>query len=210
MAASGLPQREKVAFAPNIQQQVALKWPDGKIISNQYGDQMMYALTDGRVMFLDLDVAAKIRMLDVRAGEPFIICKRWNGQKGQPVRWDVWRPGEHYVADDDVPEPPSEITRQLDESIRQVQARKGISPVPIIGASIPLSPPRLVTPAPCTTPQQPNGTASKTRLEDALKTVVAALHAGNEYAKLIGFAMPQFTSEDIRCMCNTLMIEGRK
>ncbi len=202
--------REKLVFVPNVQQAIALKWPDGKIVSGQYGDQMYYTLSDGRSMYLNLDVAAKINMLEIRPNEQFFICKRWNGQRGQPVRWDVWRGGERYVADDDVPEPPSEITRQLDESIRQVQARKGISPVPIIGASIPLSPPRLVTPAPSATPQQPNGTASKTRLEDALKTVVAACHSAQLYAKEIGFQMPPWSSEDLRTMANTLMIEGRK
>ncbi len=67
----------------------------------------------------------------------------WNGQKGQPVRWDVWRPGEHYVADEEVPEPPSEITRQLDESIRHMQARKGISPVPINRSEHPLISPEI-------------------------------------------------------------------
>jgi len=49
----------------------------------------------------------------------------------------------------------------------------------------------------------------KTRLEDALKTVVAAVHATNEYAKTIGYAMPQFTSEDLRTMANTLMIAAK-
>jgi hypothetical protein len=48
-----------------------------------------------------------------------------------------------------------------------------------------------------------------TKLEDALKTVVAAVHSTNEYAKSIGYAMPQFTSEDLRTMANTLMIAGK-
>lgn len=48
-----------------------------------------------------------------------------------------------------------------------------------------------------------------TKLEDALKTVVAAVHACNEYAKAIGYAMPQFTSEDLRTMANTLMIAAK-
>jgi hypothetical protein len=203
--------REKLVFVPNVQQSVALKWPDGKIVSGQYGDQMYYTLSDGRSMYLNLDVAAKINMLEIRPNEQFFICKRWNGQRGQPVRWDVWRGGERYVDELPDPEPPSEVTRQLDESIRQVQARKGISPVPPkAGADSPSSPPRLVPSAPCATPQQPNGTASKTRLEDALKTVVAACHSAQLYAKELGFQMPPWSSEDLRTMANTLMIEGRK
>ena len=49
----------------------------------------------------------------------------------------------------------------------------------------------------------------KTKLQDALMTVVAAVHATNEYAKGIGYAMPQFTSEDLRTMANTIMIGAK-
>ena len=55
----------------------------------------------------------------------------------------------------------------------------------------------------------PAAERSKTKLEDALKTVVAACHAAREYAKQIGYeGMPPFTSEDIRTMANTLMIQN--
>jgi hypothetical protein len=54
------------------------------------------------------------------------------------------------------------------------------------------------------------GDASRTRLEDALKTVIAAVHATHEHAKAIGYAMPQLTSEDLRTMANTLIIDGQK
>jgi len=38
---------------------------------------------------------------------------------------------------------------------------------------------------------------------------VAAVFAATEYAKQIGYAaMPQFTSEDLRTMANTLMIQN--
>ena len=57
---------------------------------------------------------------------------------------------------------------------------------------------------------EPEGQRSRTRLEDALKTVIAAVHATHEYAKTIGYAMPQFTSEDLRTMANTLIIDGQK
>src|ERR1022692_4760016 len=42
--------------------------------------------------------------------------------------------------------------------------------------------------------------SAQDQAEDALKTVVAAVHSTNEYAKSIGYAMPQFTSEDLRTM----------
>jgi len=50
---------------------------------------------------------------------------------------------------------------------------------------------------------------AKVTLEAALKTAVAAAHAAAEYAKSIGYAaMPQFSSEDLRTMANTIMIQG--
>ena len=55
----------------------------------------------------------------------------------------------------------------------------------------------------------PAAERSRTKLEDALKTVVAACHSAREYAKQIGYeGMPPFTSEDIRTMANTLMIQN--
>jgi len=51
-----------------------------------------------------------------------------------------------------------------------------------------------------------NCTPSK--LQQALQTAVFAAHAAGVYAKSIGYAaMPQFTSEDLRTMANTLMIQ---
>jgi hypothetical protein len=61
-----------------------------------------------------------------------------------------------------------------------------------------------------TVPEPEPERRSRTRLEDALKTVIAAVHATQEYAKTLGYAMPQFTSEDLRTMANTLIIDGQK
>jgi hypothetical protein len=61
-----------------------------------------------------------------------------------------------------------------------------------------------------------SGEHSKTKLEDALKTVIAAVYGAHvygaqEYAKQIGYAaMPQFSSEDIRTMANTLIIDSQR
>ena len=48
----------------------------------------------------------------------------------------------------------------------------------------------------------------KSKLEDALKTVVAACHATREYAKQIGYEMPVFNGDEIVRMVNTLMIQN--
>ena len=39
---------EKVQFQTNVSIDVALKYNDGKEVTGQYGDQVLYTLTDGR------------------------------------------------------------------------------------------------------------------------------------------------------------------
>lgn len=54
---------------------ISLKYPTGKRVSSRFGaDQMMYTLTDGRVGYFPLEVAAEIDSLGLAAGEPFEIC----------------------------------------------------------------------------------------------------------------------------------------
>jgi len=49
----------------------------------------MYSLQDGRLLFLDKDVAHSITMMDIKPGEKFYICKRpANGN--HTGHWDVW------------------------------------------------------------------------------------------------------------------------
>ena len=82
---------EKLTLTPNVPQQVALKFPDGKLVEGRFGDQMMYSLANNQVMYLDTDVAAKINALELRKNEPFWICKRWTGKKGDQIQWDIYR-----------------------------------------------------------------------------------------------------------------------
>lgn len=89
-ATNNRPPREVVDFPPNIPVPVALKYAQGKTISNQYGDRILYTLADNRVMFLDLDVASQIEAMGINVRESFTIT-RSTGQKGAPVRWDIAR-----------------------------------------------------------------------------------------------------------------------
>jgi hypothetical protein len=59
------------------------------------------------------------------------------------------------------------------------------------------------------TPSNGNGSRNggQGALEDALKTVISAVHAAQQHAKSIGFACPPFTSEDLCTMAETLMIQ---
>ena len=66
---------EKVQFQTNVSIDVALKYNDGKEVTGQYGDQVLYTLTDGRVMYVPPIVKKKIDELGIGRGELFTITK---------------------------------------------------------------------------------------------------------------------------------------
>lgn len=131
-------QREKITFDPNVPVTVTLQYPVGKIVSGRFGDQVMWGLQDDRVMFLDLAVAEKINNLNPQQGESFTITKLWNGQKSQPVRWDVnpspatermraARFGRQIPADADE----SEVGRQVRATLENIsEGRPAAAPRP--------------------------------------------------------------------------------
>jgi hypothetical protein len=66
---------EKVQFQTNVPIEVALKYDDGKEVTGQYGDQVLYTLTDGRVMYVPPIVKKKIDELGIVRGELFTLTK---------------------------------------------------------------------------------------------------------------------------------------
>jgi len=56
---------DKVQFQTNIPVEVALKYGDGKEVNGQYGDQVLYTLTDGRVMYVPPIVKRRIEELGI-------------------------------------------------------------------------------------------------------------------------------------------------
>src|ERR1700733_715800 len=66
---------EKLQFQTNVPVDVALKYNDGKEVTGQYGDQVLYTLTDGRVMYVPPIVKKKIDELGIGRGELFTITK---------------------------------------------------------------------------------------------------------------------------------------
>jgi len=83
--------REVVEFPPNTAVTVALKYPQARTVSSQYGERFMFTLTDGRVMFLDPEVGGKIESLGVNVRENFTITRKWDDQKGGLLGWEVAR-----------------------------------------------------------------------------------------------------------------------
>jgi hypothetical protein len=82
--------REAVEFTPNVPVQVALAYKEGKIVEGRFGQRVMFTLADGRVMFLDLDVAQKINELEPKPRQPFFVRKEFSGKKGDLAHWRVW------------------------------------------------------------------------------------------------------------------------
>ena len=81
---------EKLQFQTNVPIDVALKYNDGKEVTGQYGDQVLYTLTDGRVMYVPPIVKKKIDELGIGRGELFTITKaeKKNGTR-RTIEWLV-------------------------------------------------------------------------------------------------------------------------
>ena len=84
------PPREVVDFPLNTPVTVALKYPQGRMINGQYGERVMYTLTDGRVMFLAPEVAGQIEKLGINVRESFAVTRNSPGQ-GAPTTWEIAR-----------------------------------------------------------------------------------------------------------------------
>ena len=166
---------------------------------------------------MSAELLDKLDELEIRKDQWFRIgqFENHNG-KGTKTEWRIERmeaTEEEAYFGDLTAGPVSSIRSNLNMSVPP-QQQNGAKPPQEQGKA---SSSRCLLCRP-TAPAPANGTAnhpsdpvrSKTKLEDALKTVVAACHAANQYAKEIGFQMPPFTSEDLRTMANTLIIDTQK
>src|SRR6266849_8255527 len=85
---------DKVHFQTNVPAEVALKYGDGKDVAGQYGDQILYTLTDGRVMCVPPIVRKQIQDFGIAKGELFTITKteKKNGTR-RTIEWIVGTDG---------------------------------------------------------------------------------------------------------------------
>jgi hypothetical protein len=82
-----------VRFQEGQPVRLALRWTDGREICG--GAVRRFVLTDGRALFLQANVAAKLAQLEPQPGEELVICKRLD--RGR-VRWEMQRTaGRHTV-----------------------------------------------------------------------------------------------------------------
>jgi len=83
--------REVVDFPANVPVTVALRYPHGKTIRNQYGERIMFSLVDGRVMFLDPEVGGQIEKLGINVRENFTVTRKSDGPNSPVFSWEVAR-----------------------------------------------------------------------------------------------------------------------
>jgi hypothetical protein len=122
-----------IRFQTNIPVELRLRSTEGRPVESQFGGmQQMFSADEGNFYVSETVgaiLAEQFRKLNVRPGLPIEITKaevsKGNGRKG--IEWTVttlgYAPGEQPNGTL-VIEKPSELERQLAESVRQVQARK--------------------------------------------------------------------------------------
>jgi hypothetical protein len=200
--------REPIRFETNVPILAALRFDDGKDVQGRYGDQVLYTVQtpDGeRVMYVPPIVRTKIQLAGLTAGDWFRIGKFEvrNGQR-KAVEWKV----EPLGPEEQAPEVGANAPAPQESAHLSAQAQP-TTPAAAPANGKPAAAPPALPAAAAPAPDPALAPRPQTKLEDALKTVVAACHAATLFAKEIGFAMPNFTSEDIAKMAMTLTIEAR-
>jgi len=101
--------KDRVVFQTNVPVTAALAYPDGIKVEGRFGDQVMYSLSDERVMYVPPIVRDKLVDLGIQRNEPFSICKaeQRNGNR-RFIEWMVNRlepeqPGMHKAENGDKP-----------------------------------------------------------------------------------------------------------
>ena len=180
-------------FETNLPVEVALAYPDGKLVEGRYGDQMLYTLTDGRRMYVHPLVAKRITDLGIGQEESFEICKRQvkNGNR-KGIEWQVTRlEAEPPVAF--APQPVSRPAAAPSAATKTATATQSASNGKANG----------------TTPQLNAGTVVASAMAGALLASIDALLLARDYALKSGWKV-EFNEEDIRAIGSTIYIQLSK
>src|SRR5215469_10092657 len=111
--------RAYVSFQSNVPEKVTLAY--GVLMDGMYGPRVRYTLTDGRLMWLDPDVAARIHNMEISPLQEFWIVKRKPAGRGQKVRWDIY-------LEDPTPLPgESQLECNLRLSLQDIQRQKNVT-----------------------------------------------------------------------------------
>jgi hypothetical protein len=128
---------EFLRFQSNVFVPIALETLQGVAKEGVYGPQKLFRLTDGRGMYLNLDVASRVETIaahgDLEPGQVFWMCKHRTG-KGRKEIWDI------YLKDPTPQGGESKLERDLRLSIDQAQqdrASREAKPIPAPVISMP-------------------------------------------------------------------------
>jgi hypothetical protein len=173
---------DKVQFQTNVPVEIALKYNDGKEVNGQYGDQVLYTLTDGRVMYVPPIVKRKIDELGIGRGELFTLTKaeKKNGTR-RTIEWLIAAAerGERDI-------------QTSDQQVTGRQRRNGAAPGEAVAGNGHARRPSASSDA--------KGflvTGQGQFLLQALAAAVDAAATTERYATACGVEL-QFTSEDVR------------
>lgn len=176
---------EILRFAANEPVELALKFADGKPVEGRFGDQVLYTLTDDRVMYLDPAVAQRIKELRIARGELFSICKREVKRNSKrSIDWEVKRV--------DPPGDPSAAP----------------APAPAL-AVVSNGHQRPATDTASALEQQLAASLRKTQADSAVMTAIEACSKGEKYAAAIGYAC-HFEHEDVRALAISILIGAQQ
>jgi hypothetical protein len=207
------PMAEYLRFSTNIAVEVALRFPEGKQVQSKLeggADQMMYSLTDGRVMYVPLHVGERIRELRIGPGERFSLVKaevKTGNRRG--IEWQVKRV-------DPPPEPPA--PRPAAPTAPQATKPEGAAAQPVTPAGVQSqstnngegSAPAIngsgTVKANAAAPSKASFAAAA---EEFMVTAIEAARKAEEYAASHNCSI-RFTSEDIQGLASTLFIQAAR
>ena len=179
--------KERVMFEANVPVTATLAYADGLKVQGRFGDQVMYSLSDGRVMYVPPMVRDKLVELGIGQNEPFAICRaeRREGNR-RFVNWVVKpdgsaAPAQSVTGHDDAPRPNGDAAACAKANGNGNGNGKSAS----------------------TTTR--SGTA-EAALRAALTASIDAALAAEQYASAHGLSI-RFGSEDLRAMALSLFIQ---
>jgi hypothetical protein len=183
--------KERVVFEANVPVSAMLAYADGLKVQGRFGDQIMYSLTDGRVMYVPPIVRDKLVELGIRQNEPFAICRaeRREGNRRfvdwvvQPNRSEA--PFQSAAGHNDTGGPPV----NGDNGARVRPNGNGNCNGNGKPASAPAS-----------------SSTAETALRAALTASIDAALAAEQYASAHGLSV-RFGSEDLRAIALSLFIQ---
>jgi len=164
---------------PNKPYTISVRYPTGKQVTNNFGgEQLRWILANGDLLYTPLIVGTQIEDLGIKPGERFILTKQKNGEG---VKWIV-----------------STILKNAEAPATTVRAgTPGQHEANKTAVAALLDRTESLDGIPDSVPP--------TRLEDALKTAVAAAASAEKYAESISYSC-RFSSADVKSMAISVLI----